>query len=51
MRTGVKVTADVADKAFEPVRKTQVYKDMSEVIDDGSSTAYGGFLTRGTKRL
>ncbi|KAF6072731.1 Tim44-like domain family protein [Candida albicans] len=41
VRTGVKVTADVADKAFEPVRKTQVYKDMSEVIDDGSSTAYG----------
>lgn len=46
VRTGVKVTADVADKAFEPVRKTQVYKDMSEVIDDGSSTAYGGFLTK-----
>ena len=46
VRTGVKVTADVADKAFEPVRKPQVYKDMSEVIDDGSSTAYGGFLTK-----
>lgn len=46
VRTTVKVTADVADKAFEPVRKTQVYKDVSEVIDDGSSTAYGGFLTK-----
>ncbi|EGW31197.1 putative mitochondrial inner membrane translocase subunit [Spathaspora passalidarum NRRL Y-27907] len=46
VRTTVRVTADVADKAFEPVRKTQVYKDVSEVIDDGSSTAYGGFLTK-----
>lgn len=46
VRTTVKVTSDAADKAFEPVRKTQVYKDVSEVIDDGSSTSYGGFLTK-----
>ncbi|KAI5968424.1 TIM44 [Candida theae] len=46
VRTTVKVSADVADKAFEPVRKTKIYKDVSEVIDDGSSNMYGGFLTK-----
>ncbi|KAK6458673.1 inner membrane translocase component [Scheffersomyces xylosifermentans] len=46
VRTTVRVSAEAADKAFEPVRQTQVYKDVSEVIDDGSSTAYGGFLTK-----
>lgn len=46
IRTTVNVTADAADKAFDPVRKTQVYKDVSDIIDDGSSTAYGGFLTK-----
>ncbi|KAK6464429.1 inner membrane translocase component [Scheffersomyces coipomensis] len=46
VRTTVRVSAEVADKAFEPVRQTQVYKDVSNVIDDGSSTAYGGFLTK-----
>lgn len=46
VRTTVRVSAEVADKAFEPVRQTQVYKDVSEVIDDGSSTSYGGFLTK-----
>lgn len=46
VRTTVRTGAEAADKAFEPVRKTQVYKDVSEIIDDGSSTAYGGFLTK-----
>lgn len=46
VRTTVKVSADVADKAFEPVRKTKIYQDVSEVIDDGSSNMYGGFLTK-----
>lgn len=46
VRKTVKVSAEAADKVFEPVRNTKVYKDVSEVIDDGSSTAYGGFLTK-----
>ncbi|SGZ57926.1 CIC11C00000004922 [Sungouiella intermedia] len=46
VRTTVRTGAEAADKAFEPVRNTQVYKDVSEIIDDGSSTAYGGFLTK-----
>lgn len=50
VRTTVRVTADAADKAFEPVRKTQVYKDVSDVIDDGSVTQYGGYLTKEKRR-
>ncbi|MCH0630055.1 TIM44-like domain-containing protein [Kocuria palustris] len=50
VRTTVRVTADAADKAFEPVRQTQVYKDVSEVIDDGSVTQYGGYLTKEKRR-
>lgn len=46
VRHTVNTSAELADRAFEPVRKTQVYKDVSEVIDDGSSTSYGGFLTK-----
>ncbi|ODQ80060.1 hypothetical protein BABINDRAFT_161697 [Babjeviella inositovora NRRL Y-12698] len=45
-RTTVVKTAEVVDKVMEPVRQTQAYKDLSEVIDDGSSTAYGGFVTK-----
>lgn len=50
VRTTVRTTADVADKAFEPVRQTQVYKDVSEVIDDGLLTLYGGYLTKEQRR-
>ena len=40
-------TAKKIDESFEPVRNTQVYKDVSDVIDDGSnSSRYGGFITR-----
>lgn len=46
VRTSVRAGATVADKAFDPVRNTQAYKDMSNVIDDGSSNMYGGFLTK-----
>lgn len=51
VRTTVRTGAEVADKAFEPVRQTQVYKDIGNVIDDGSSTAYGGYLTKEQREL
>lgn len=50
-RKVVSKTAEKVDEAFEPVRKTQAYKDISEVIDDGSSVAYGGFVTKEQRRL
>lgn len=46
VRYTVKTGSDAADKVFEPVRKTSVYKNVSSVIDDGSSSAYGGFLSK-----
>lgn len=46
VRKTVKTGAEAADKAFEPVRQTRVYKDVSEIIDDGLSTSYGGYLTK-----
>ncbi|AMD20656.1 HDL088Wp [Eremothecium sinecaudum] len=50
-RKAVSATARKIDEGFEPVRKTKVYKDMCEVVDDGDSTSYGGFLTKEERRL
>ncbi len=47
----VSATADVVDKATEPIRETKIYKDVKEVIDDGDSSNYGGFLTKEQRRL
>ncbi|CCE62604.1 hypothetical protein TPHA_0C04530 [Tetrapisispora phaffii CBS 4417] len=38
------------DESFEPVRQTQVYKEVSEVIDDGESSRYGGFISKEQRR-
>lgn len=46
VRTTVRTGTEAADRAFDPVRQTAVYKDVSNVIDDGSSSSYGGFLTK-----
>ncbi|CCD23212.1 protein translocase subunit TIM44 NDAI_0B01780 [Naumovozyma dairenensis CBS 421] len=50
-RIAAKKTAETIDKSFEPVRKTQIYKDVSEVIDDGDSSRYGGFITKEERKL
>lgn len=44
-------TAKKIDESFEPVRQTKIYKDVSEVIDDGESSRYGGFITKEQRRL
>ena len=43
-------TAQKIDETLEPVRQTKIYKDVSEVIDDGSSSSYGGFITKEERR-
>lgn len=48
--TAVK-TAKKIDETLEPVRQTKIYKDVSEVIDDGDSSKYGGFITKEERRL
>jgi import inner membrane translocase subunit TIM44 len=44
----VKKTAEGVDQVTKPVRETKVYKDVTsnikEVVDDGASSRYGGFL-------
>lgn len=42
-RSAVSKTADSVDKATEPIRQTEFYKNVKEVIDDGSSIRYGGY--------
>ncbi|AGO11660.1 AaceriADL118Cp [[Ashbya] aceris (nom. inval.)] len=49
-REAVNKTAQKLDESFEPVRQTKVYKDMSEIIDDGESSRYGGFMEKERRR-
>lgn len=51
VRNTVKVSADVADKAFQPVRKTKIYKEVSNIIDDGTSHQYGGCLSKKKREM
>ncbi|SCU97745.1 LADA_0H08020g1_1 [Lachancea dasiensis] len=50
-RSAVNKTATKLDESFEPVRKTQVYKDVSEVMDSETSSRYGGFIGKEERRL
>jgi import inner membrane translocase subunit TIM44 len=47
-RIVAKKTAEGVDHVTKPVRETKVYKDVTsnikEVVDDGASSRYGGFL-------
>jgi len=53
-RTAVKMTASGAEKVTRPIRETEVYKNVKgnvqDVLDDGSSSRYGGFLEREERR-
>ncbi|KAK9432964.1 hypothetical protein V1505DRAFT_339009 [Lipomyces doorenjongii] len=49
-RQAVNTTAETVDKATAPIRETKIYKEVKEVIDDGSSRRYGGFEERELRR-
>ncbi|KAK9240857.1 hypothetical protein V1525DRAFT_394104 [Lipomyces kononenkoae] len=49
-REAVNQTAETVDKATAPIRETQIYKEVRDVIDDGSSRRYGGFEEREIRR-
>jgi import inner membrane translocase subunit TIM44 len=49
-RTAANKTAEAVDKATEPIRQTELYKDIKDVIDDGSSMRYGGFEEKEERR-
>lgn len=54
VRSGVKATGRGIEKATRPVRETSVYKTtvggVKDVIDDGSSSRYGGWVEKEERR-
>ncbi|KAI5462892.1 hypothetical protein BGZ63DRAFT_412620 [Mariannaea sp. PMI_226] len=50
VRKAANVTADAMDKATAPIRETEAYKNVKNVIDDGSSSRYGGWVEKEERR-
>ncbi len=46
VRKGANKTGEALDKATKPIRDTEAYKNVKDVIDDGSSSRYGGWVER-----
>lgn len=44
------VTGEAVDKATKPIRDTEAYKNVKKVIDDGSSSRYGGWVEKEERR-
>lgn len=49
-RTTVNATASVIEKGTRPIRETEAYKNVKNVIDDGSSSKYGGWVEKEERR-
>ena len=50
VRQGVNATGRAIDTATKPVRETQAFKSVRDVIDDGSSSKYGGWVEKEERR-
>ncbi|ATY65861.1 mitochondrial inner membrane translocase subunit [Cordyceps militaris] len=50
VRKAANVTTDAMDKATKPIRDTEAYKNVKNVIDDGSSSRYGGWVEKEERR-
>ena len=50
VRSGVNATGRGMEKATRPVRETKAYKAAMDVIDDGSSSKYGGWVEKEERR-
>lgn len=46
VRKAANVTGDVLDKTTKPIRDTEAFKSVKSVIDDGSSSRYGGWVDK-----
>jgi len=46
IRKGANVTGEALDKATKPIRETEAFKNVKDVIDDGSSSRYGGWVEK-----
>ncbi|PHH80858.1 hypothetical protein CDD80_6417 [Ophiocordyceps camponoti-rufipedis] len=50
VRKAANVTGEAVDKATKPIRDTEAYKNVKDVIDDGSSSRYGGWVDKEERR-
>ena len=50
VRKGAKVVGKGIDTATKPVRETAAFKSVKDVIDDGSSSRYGGWVEKEERR-
>ena len=50
IRKGVNATGRGIEKASRPIRETKAFKDISEAVDDGSSSRYGGWTEKEERR-
>lgn len=50
VRQAVNATATVIEKGTRPIRETEAYKNVKNVIDDGSSSRYGGWVEKEERR-
>lgn len=50
VRKAANATGEAVDKATKPIRDTEAYKNVKDVIDDGSSSRYGGWVDKEERR-
>ena len=50
VRKGANITGEALDKATKPIRETEAYRNVKNVIDDGSSSRYGGWVDKEERR-
>ncbi|KAI5274706.1 TIM44 subunit of mitochondria import inner membrane translocase [Aureobasidium subglaciale] len=50
IRYGAGAVGSGLEKATRPVRETEAFKNVKEVIDDGSSSRYGGWVEKEERR-
>ncbi len=50
VRKGANLTGEALDKATKPIRETEAFKNVKNVIDDGSSSRYGGWVEKEERR-
>jgi import inner membrane translocase subunit TIM44 len=50
VRHGANVTGEALDKATKPIRETEAFRNVKDVIDDGSSSRYGGWVEKEERR-
>ncbi|KAJ4394521.1 protein translocase subunit [Gnomoniopsis smithogilvyi] len=46
VRKAANVTGEALDKTTKPIRDTEAFKSVKSVIDDGSSSRYGGWVDK-----